>query len=516
VEVSVWYFIMYKHIKKFACFLFWSIVLQNGFAQVKPAQITIERADALIGERHKNNDVKKLIGQVILGHEGALMYCDSAWFYDVTNSADCFGNVRIVKGDSLQMSGNFLRYNGNTRLARIVKDVMLTDGKMILHTDTLDYNRNTEVASYNTGADITDNNNQLVSQSGYYFIKEKTFYFKNNVVLNNPKYYLNTDTLKYNTIIKVANFFGPTSIYSKTGDSTFMYCQTGWYNTISDKSYFGYKASIQSKTQCLFADSILYDKRLGIGEAFKNVIIADSVQGSFLTGDKGWMHEKQNQSFITGSATLIQAMDTDSLYLHADTLFATYDTITKTKLYQAYHGVRIYKSDLQGRCDSLIFNTTDSIMRFYAQPILWSNQSQLTATHITMQMANKKIGTMQLLQTAFIINVSDSLQYNQIKGKDMVGYFIDNKLRKIDVTGNGQTVYYPKNKENKTIGANRVECTDMVIFIDSNQIKNITFINKPEGTMFPIKEVKPIDFTLKGFKWLIHLQPKRKEDIYLD
>ncbi|HQV00727.1 MAG TPA: OstA-like protein, partial [Bacteroidia bacterium] len=319
------------------------------YAQVNPAQITIEQADALIGERLKGKDVKKLIGQVILGHEGVLMYCDSAIFFDASNSADCFGNVRIVKGDSLQMRGDFLRYNGNTRQAQLIKNVMLTDGKMVLNTDSLDYNRNTEVAYYQHNAKITDADNNLISKRGYYFLKEKTLYFKDKVVLSNPKYFLYTDTLKYNTAVKIAYFMGPTRIHARTADSTVMYCETGWYQTLNDKSYFGKKAFIQSKSQCMLADSILYDKRNGIGQAFNNVIIADTGQGVILNGSKGFMHEKKNWSYLTGRATLTQAIDNDSLYLHADTLFATYDTINKTKLYQAYHGVRIFKTDLQGR-----------------------------------------------------------------------------------------------------------------------------------------------------------------------
>lgn len=483
--------------------------------QGQPAKITIEKANSLEGERMGGKDVKKLIGDVVLGHEGALMYCDSAIFYDAGNSADCYGKVRIVKGDSLQMTADFLRYDGNKRLARLVQHVRLTDSKMVLTTDTLDYDRNTDVAYYNYGAKIIDKENNLTSRKGSYFIKDKTLFFKSNVNLDNAKYLMKCDTLKYVTLTKIAYFYGPTRIYSKGKDSTFIYCENGWYNTVNDKSYFGRRAYIQSKEQQLKGDSLLYDKRNGIGEAFANVFITDTLQHISIQGDYGKFMEHENTSYVAGITTLTQAFEKDSMFLHADTLIATYDSISKNKTYLAYHHVKIFKTDLQGKCDSLVYNTADTLIKFYTEPILWSDKNQITAEFISLQLANNKIVQMNLKTTAFIVSEVDSVRYNQIKGKNMTGFFIDNKLKRIVVEGNGQTVYYPKSKNDKVMGANRAECSDLVILLDSNAIKKITLINKPEGTLFPIKDAPASDFLLKGFDWKIDLQPKRKEDIYL-
>lgn len=491
------------------------LLFLNAAAQNKSTLITIERANSLEGERYKGVDIKKLIGNVILGHEGALMYCDSALFFDATNSADCYGNVRIVKGDSLRMTGNFLRYDGNKSFARLANNVSLTDSKMVLTTDTLDYDRIADIAYYNNSAKIVDKENNLVSKRGYYFIKDKTLFFKNEVRLDNPKYYFTSDTLKYLTNTKTAFFYGPTNIYSKGNDSTFIYCENGWYNTVTDKSYFGKKAFIQSKEQRLSGDSLLYDKRNGIGQAYKNVMIVDTLKKVTIDGNYGMANEKLGFSFVTGRATLMQMINKDTMFMHADTLYVISDSLTKHKTYQAYHFVKIYKTDLQGKCDSLVYTTADSAIRFYKAPVLWSEQNQLTAQLITLQLANNKIATMTLTGTAFVVSQEDSLRYNQIKGKTMTAYFIDNKMKKIFVEGNGQTVYYPKNKVNKPFGANRAECSDLMIYLDSNAIKNIVLINKPDGSLYPMKEAPASDYILKGFNWLVDLQPKRKEDIYL-
>jgi lipopolysaccharide export system protein LptA len=501
-------------------FLFSLLILivinsQSLSAQNKAAQITINNANSLEGERINGVDVKKLIGNVILGHEGALMYCDSAIFYNTTNSADCFGNVRITKGDSLQMNGSFLKYDGNRRLARLVKDVRMTDSKLVLTTDTLDYDRNTEIAYYNYGAHITDKENNLTSKRGYYYTKDKVIYFKNDVNLDNAKYYLNCDTLKYTTITKIAYFLGPSRIYSKGSDSTFIYCENGWYNTVNDKSYFGNNAYIQSKSQRISADSLLYDKRNGLGEAFRNVFIIDTVEQVMIQGDYGKFSEKTNISYVTGIPTLIKAFDKDSLYLHADTLYASYDSLSKSKTYFAYHHVKIFKTDLQAKCDSLIYTSADSLIRFYTAPILWSSKNQMTADSITLQLSNNKISKMNLYTLAFITSQEDSLRYNQVKGKNMTGYFENNDLKRIKVEGNGQTVYYGRNKQEQIIGVNQAECSDLMIIVDSNKVKKITLINKPDATFYPVKDAAPSDFLLKGFQWFGDLQPKRKEDIYV-
>ena len=513
---------MQRHIKwpcRFYYSLLIGVIISTAstvcLSQTKTTQITIQNANSLEGERINGVDVKKLIGNVILEHEGALMYCDSAIYNSIDNSADCYGNVRITKGDSLKMQGNYLQYDGNNRTARLVKDVNLTDSKMVLVTDTLYYDRVKEIASYTTNARITDKENVLTSKRGYYYTKERLIYFRSDVKLDSAKYYLVCDTLKYSTASKIAFFLGPSTINSKGNDSTVIYCENGWYNTVNDKSYFGKKAIIQSKEQQLKGDSLLYDKRNGIGEAFRNVSIIDTVQQVVISGDYGKFSEKTNISYVTGIVTLAKSFDNDSLFLHADTLFASSDTLRKSKMYHAYHHVKIFKTDLQGKCDSLVYTTKDSLIRFYKDPVLWSSKNQLTAEFISLQLSNNKISEMNLQNLAFITSREDSLRYNQVKGKNMTGFFENNQLKRIVVKGNGQTVYYGRNKKEQIIGVNQAECSDLVILVDSNKVKKITMLTKPDATFFPIKEASPSDFLLKGFKWLGDLQPQKKEDIYI-
>ncbi len=442
------------------------------------------------------------------------MYCDSAYLYQETNSLDAFGKIRIMQGDSINLTGDFLNYNGNTRQAKVTGKVVMTDKDLVLQTKILNYNMNAESAEYFDGGKITDKQNVLTSNSGYYFSRDKMVFFKDSVKLTNPKYYILADTLKYQTVTKVAIFEGPTHIYSTGSDSTQIYCERGWYNTITEKSVFTMNPVITSKENILAGDSLVYDNKTTVGLAYNNVSITDTIQKLIIAGDYGFSDNRNQVALVTKNALLTKIFETDSLFLHADTLYASQDTLTGERKWSAYHGVRIFKSDLQGKCDSMVYKSSDSTLNFYTDPVIWSEANQLTATYINMQMAYSKISELRLINSAFITSKEDSVRFNQIKGRDMFGYFTDNKLNSIRVEGNGQSVYYARNSKKQFTGVNRADCSDMLIVMKENKIKSITLINKPDATLYPISELSPQELKLKGFKWRESERPVDKADIF--
>lgn len=495
-------------------FLFTTI---TGLSQEK-TQIELLHADVLEGDEKLGKNVFRLIGNVKFKHDNAIMSCDSAYRYSDENRFDAFGNIHINQGDTLHMYGDVLKYEGNSSTAHIFNNVRMMDRKMTLTTDHLNYNTETEVADYYNGGKIVDNENILTSQKGYYYSKDKMLFFKDSVVLNNPRYIMEGDTLKYNTVTKTSYFLGPTTIDSKGSDSTFIFCEYGWYNTEAEKSYFSKKAFIQSKGQRLYGDSLLYDRKKGIGQGFNNVQVVDIENKTIVNGDKAIYYELQQQSIVIGKTMFTQVFDSDSMFLHSDTLFAAWDSITKRKTYYAYHKCRIYKSDLQGKCDSLVYSSVDSTIRFYIDPVLWSAENQLTADSMNLQTSNSKMHKLNLYNSAFITSKEDTIRFNQVRGKNMTGFFDDNKLYKIDVEGNGQTVYYVKDKkENKErlTGVNRAECSDMTVYVIGNEVDKIILKKKPAGTLYPIAELKPEELKLKGFNWQGEKRPLSKEDIFI-
>ncbi|MFH1004193.1 MAG: OstA-like protein [Bacteroidota bacterium] len=506
------------------------------FAQTK--KIEIIHANSFEFDEKLGKNVKRLIGNVKFKHEGILMFCDSAYFYP-NNSLDAFGNIHIQQGDTINITGQLLKYDGNTRKAELQKNIRLIDKDMTLTTDLLFYDLSSSSSTYYNGGTIISKQNTLTSERGYYFPKNKEFSFCKKVVLTNPEYVMNCDTLLYNTNTKIAFFYGPSKIKN---NENLIYCENGWYDTDKNISQFSKNSYLITRGQKLKSDSLLYDKKKGIGKAFGNVMIIDTSENVMITGNKAMYMEQIENSIITGNILLKQYYNSDTLFLHADTLRTVYehpikrnektgkyikDTAETWKVLYAYHKVKFFKDDLQGKCDSLVYSYKDSTMRLFREPVLWSEENQLTAEKINIKISNGEIKKLFLKNTAFIISKveieerntdssiikNSSKRFDQIKGKEMTGYFHENKLRKIKVEGNGQTIYYAKDKIG-LIGVNKADCSDLLIHIKENKVDKIIFFNKPDATLYPINELSINELLLKDFVWKINERPKQKEDIF--
>jgi lipopolysaccharide export system protein LptA len=488
----------------FACFLAQNSNAQNKKIEVKNAN-TLEADNRVPG-------AQRLIGNVIFEHEGTLLYCDSAYLFDATNKMQAFSNVRIV-GDSTTITGNTANYDGSTKLADIVGNVKMIDPSTILTTNALTYDLNNKIASYTTGGKIIGrkNKNELTSLIGQYKSTLKTLFFRKDVLLVNPDYTMKSDTLQYNTANETAFFFGPTKIISKENT---IFCQGGFYNTKTDISQFEKNARIVSKKQSIEASQIYYDRKAGLGKARKNVIISDTTEKLMLTGNKADYYEKEDKIVLTDSAAMQKEMNGDTLFLHGDTLRSFIDTVLKKRILFAYYKVKFFKKDFQGAADSLIYSEIDSTIRLFGRPILWNEINQLTADTVYIQMANNEIEKLFLNKAAFIVSQEDSLHFNQLKGKKITGYFYKSELKKIDIRGNGESIYFAADDDSAYIGVNKAVCTDMLIYLDSNEVQSITFIAQPVATLYPVNEIPWQELQLKGFKWFGDKRPKRKEDIF--
>lgn len=509
---------MKKHL---VCFLYALLSCCFSFAQ---RTVEIKKANSLESAPHIGQDVKRLLGNVVLKEGNMYMYCDSAYLFP-DNSIKAFNNLRIVKGDSVNIYGMFLNYNGITRIAEITKNVRLIEKGSTLTTELLYYDTRSSMANYPNGGTIISKQNTLTSQFGYYNPKKKTFSFKKNVVLTNPQYVMNCDTLNFNSGNNTAYFNGPTNITSK-GDH--IYCESGWYNTDNDLAKFSKNAYIVTKQQTMKGDSIFFDKIKDIGRAYGHVSILDTVQSIIVSGDIAFRNGKLETSTVTGNALLKQYYGKDTLFLHADTLHAVdehpvnrkgiKDTSITWRVFFAYRKVKFFRTDIQGKCDSLVYSGKDSLMRLFKSPVLWQEENQLTAEKVEIKTSNGEIKNLFLKNNAFIISEEDSVKYNQIKGKQMTGYFKENKLAKIFVEGNGQTIYFAKDKKNgkeNFIGVNKANCTNLMIYIKDNSVEKITFLKKPDAILFPISDFIPKEFLLKDFLWRVTERPLSVAGIFL-
>ncbi|MBT3210184.1 MAG: organic solvent tolerance protein OstA [Bacteroidetes bacterium] len=492
----------------FICGFLLLIFQTSTFSQTK---IEILNADSVVYNRKIDRDLRKLIGNVIILHDSAYMYCDSGYLYKNTNSFEAYSNCHIQQGDTLDLYSDFFEYDGNIKLAKARQNVSLINKEIVLTTHFLDYDRQNSIANYFNHGKIIDTTNILESNSGYYFLKQKEFFYKDSVVVTNPDYVILSDTLKYNTKSQTTYFFGPTEII---GDSNLIYCENGWYNTKTDISQFNKNAYLISNQHKLEGDSLYYNRSQEYGKAFENVTMTDTVENIILKGNYAEYFENSNYAMITDSALLMQISMNDTLFLHADTLLSNYNDTGKFQILQAFYKVKFFMAEMQGKCDSMVFALSDSVIQMHKEPVIWSEENQLTADYMEIHTKNSSPDHIIMEKSAFIISQEDEIRFNQIAGKKMYGHIKNNELYRVDVNGNGQTLYFPKDG-NELTGINTADASNLQIFIEDRKIKDILFLTKPDAHLVPIDQLKGDELKLKGFLWLQNHRPLEKYDIFI-
>ena len=489
------------------------LVLVSTFqsVQAQRLRIRIVSAGALIHSAYMPNIVRAT-GKPVFEHEGAYLYCDSAWLNEIDNNMDCFGNVRVKSSDTLNLYGKILHYEGNTKIATVSQDVRLVDKQTTLTTDFMVFDRNTGVANYTSGGKMVNGDNVLTSRRCFYYTNQKLMYFRDDVVLTNPDYQINCDSLKYYNVSRISYFLGPTIM---KGKDNYLYCEDGEYDRVTSKSRFSVNALLVDDNRRLTGDSLYYDEKLKYGKAVNHVVMTDTVQDVIIKGNFAEYWRTKGYTFVTKEAVAIMGDNKDTLYLHADTLMATFDTTkNETRELFAYHNSRFYRKDIQGSCDSLSFNFADSLISMYKLPVLWSGQNQLTADTIKILTGKNSIKKIYMYSTAFIVSKDTTETYNQIRGKNMVGNLVDNELKSIDVNGNAETVYYVREEDKTLIGVNKAAGSRMTLHVTDSKIERIVYYDKPAGNMFPDREVPAEERLLKGFNWRLTSRPSDKDDIF--
>ncbi|MDR1115384.1 MAG: hypothetical protein LBL33_04430, partial [Tannerella sp.] len=417
---------------------------ENATDTVEKARIRLEHVDVRSFNRNINDQRQVLNGNVVFRHDSSYMYCDSAYFYERDVSLEAFGNVRMEQGDTLFVYGDYLFYDGNIELAQMRYNVRMVniqqDSSVVtLYTDSLDYDRVTDICYYFEGGCIVDVENVLTSVYGRYSPETKIAVFNDSVCLTNPNFVLSSDTLEYSTETKIATILGPSVIESDSGT---VYSTKGWYNTQENTSLLLDRSQVFSGEKVLIGDSLLYDKANGIGTAFENMSLRDTAQNMTLTGHYGYYEEKTEYAFATDSACALEYSQGDTLFLHADTLELI--TVDSTSRYlRAVGGVRFYRSDIQGVCELMHFSTKDSVLKMYGNPVLWNENQQLSGDSIIIYMADSTIDYIHVPSSALSVQYVDSGCFNQLGGNDLKAYFIGKNLEHLDIDGNAETIYYP-------------------------------------------------------------------------
>lgn len=509
---------MIRHFKFFIVFiLLISLVdLLPLFSQKD--RIIVYKSDYTTYDKKTGPEVKKLMGNVAFQDSTTTMFCDSAYFYD-NQDIDAYGNVRIYPDQgNTKLTGKVLHYKAATRIADIKEDVVLVDEKATLRTASIYYDMNSSVGYYPNKGVITSENNVIVSKSGAYNKTARTFFFKDSVTVTNPSYLIETDTMNYITYSKVVEFQGPTFITSKD-DS--IYCERGWYDTNTQISSFRKNAWLKGDGKVIKGDTLYYEKLTGFGKGYGNVEVWDTTQNVLIRGNLATVNRADQTAVVTKRALLIQVDKKDSLFMHADTIRTGIFTALRKdssavdtfKFARAYHHVKFFRPDLQGKCDSMHYSFRDSTMEFIGTPVLWAEKTQLTSQYMKAYIKNQKIDKMDMKTMAFIVSQVDTGHFDQIKGRDMTAFFSNNEIYKMIVKGNGQSIYFPLDR-GEIQGTLKSESSDIVIFFKNRTLDRITYINSPNGVMYPLDELSGQDLFLKDFKWHNDKRPRKWTDIF--
>lgn len=476
---------------------------QDIYAQKK---VKLVQAGTLQGGRKEGLTYDSFSEDVIFQHQGTNIFCDSAVFFKKLNSLEAYGNVKIDDGDSVTVTAKELYYNGNNQLAMLRKNVIFTKaGQMTLFTDFLDYNRKIEMAMFFNGGRLVDSTNELSSKKGYYQVPINMASFKENVVGTNPDFTLKSDTLQYDTKSKIIYFRDTTELTNVEGE-VFTY-ESGTYNTIEESSVF-YKGFIESPSYYLYGNRLHFDDANKVYSAEKNVKIVAKGNDIVILGEEAKYNEKEGVIRVYNDALLKVLSGTDTLYLSADTLVSIDSEIIEDKRLLAYHNVKIFKTDIQGLADSLSYFQADSVLTFYNDPILWTQDNQMSADSIDLIIKNNTISKLHMVNNSFIITKDSLFNYNQIKGRTVDAIFVENQLTTVYVQGNGESIFFMLTDDNSAVlGMNKILCSDMTLNFVDNALYDINFYTGNEGSFIPPHELEEPETRLSGFKWLEEQKP---------
>ena len=495
------------------CLLFATI---SFFSQEKK-KITIENAEIQYADELKSPGATILIGNVRISHEGIRLTCQQALLYKKQNFFKAIGKVIIKQGDTITQTSDYSDYDANAKQALSWGNVVLKDPSMTLTTDTLQFDRINQKLYYQDYATIKDATNTLKSKNGKYYLENKKFVATTKVTVINPEHNLTSNHLDYYTNSGLAYLYGPSTITNMQNENK-LYAEKGFYNTKTDVSHFTKNAKLYLKERTVEGDSLYYDKNKGFASATNNIKVLDTVQNFITKGNYAELYEQKDSLFIIKKALAISLIDKDSMFIHGDTILVTGKP--KERIIRTYHNVKIFKSDLQGKCDSIYTNQATGYTKMYRSPVIWSDQNQITGDSIYLQsnIETEKLDSLKVYNNAFIIS-KDSItnkDFNQIKGRNMFGKFEANKLKLLLVKGNAESIYFNRNTETQKLETITKEVSSNIEFtLVNGEIQTIKYLKSTDGKTYPPSQLDPEGRIIKGFIWREDEQPKKKEDLFI-
>lgn len=487
------------------------ISFHQSFAQ-KSKDIFVEYSEFFDVDEDLHPDAVLLTGNVRVSHDGAVLFCNKAYWFKKENYIKAFGDVRMIQGDTITMTSTYAEYNGENKQAYASGNVIMSSPSSTLKTEVMNFDRNSQQAFYKTGGTITDKENTLVSQAGTYVIQRKMYQFRNAVTITNPKYVIKTNHLDYYENVGHAYLFGPSTI---TSEANYIYTEKGFYDTKKNFSHFVKNSYIKYNNRLIEGDSLYYDRNREFASATRNVKVTDSINNSIVKGHYGEVYKLKDSLMMTKRAVAMTLVEKDTLYIHGKKLIVTGKP--ENRVVRAFNNVRFFKIDMSGKCDSLHSDEKTGITKLIKNPVMWNFDNQMTGDimHLISNKETEKLDSLKVLNNTFIAS-KDTIGtgYNQVKGLNLYGKFRDNKLYEVDVIKNTEVIYYMRNDLQELIGINKSKSSSINMILNENQIDTITFFKQVEGEIYPEAELPENARKLKGFIWRGDERIKTKDDIF--
>lgn len=493
-----------------------------GADRHQPGRLFLEQADSLIVYPY-DPDVQILVGNVVFRQGDMFMYCDSARFYTAptlpADSMEAFGNIRMEQGDTLFLYGDYMEYSGSMQLASVYgedRDVRLINRDVTLTAPILHYSQLMELGYYVNGGKLTDPQNQLTSLEGEYAPPTKDANFYSNVRLlgvsnKGDTVRVYTDTLLYNTDTRIAELPVYARIYGSDGDIISL---NGVYDTATDQATLLGRSTVHTnRGNTLTGDSLVYDRAAGFGEAFGNMVLTDSARQMTLEGDYGFYNELTDSAYCTGRARALEYSQPDTLYLHGDVI-RTWQTPDSVRTMVAHPNVRFWRVDLQGVCDSMTFVDTDTTVRMDYDPVIWNENREVFGNRIIIYMNDSTMEKAWLPDFGFMAEQVEGDFFNQLSGKEMIAYFDNGELSRLDVNGSVQAIMMPQEEDSTYNKIANIESSFMVATFKGREIERVKLWDSTSGTVTPLYLAKRSLFRLPKFKWLESERPTGPDDIW--
>ncbi|MEJ5050239.1 OstA-like protein [Chryseobacterium culicis] len=501
--------------------------------QVRPEdKVKIIHADEIKKDPEKYDGNQYFTGHVQIEHQGSILTADEVILYNEENFVKAIGNTRLQNTDGSVITAGEMEYDANTQKGVARKNVVLTDPKQTIKTDILYYDRLANQAYFNTGGTISDGQNVTYAKVGTYFLNTRVVDLTGNVKIETPQYTIEGPNIKQNQNTKIADFLGPTTITSKTNPRNRIYTEKGTYKMDSKEAFLTKNSRIYYNEKILTGDDMYYNQISGFGKATGNVTLDDPKEKRYIKGGYGEIFEKKDSAMMTKNPYAVKVMEKDSIYFAAEKIISyqrpdSLDIKVKKSYLRAFKKARIYKSNAQGRADSIAFNETDGIMHMYTNPILWSGEKQVTGDKVEayFNTQTEDIDSLKVIGNAFAISKVDSLtlkdEFNQVKGKFMTVYYEKNAIKEARVVGNAQAIVYvddtdQETKKQERIGITLSTCGIIGALFEERALQIISCSIGAVSDTYPMSMIEPSKRKFPDFNWNTKDRIRKWQDILVD